>query len=286
MRKVSIVTDTDASLPLELAEKYRIRQVPIAIHFNEEVLQTGINIDDASLFPRIQTLGKLPTTAAPSPGDFAKAFQECFDQDQADEIICFVVSGEVSGTYDSALIAANEIMPDKDITVINTLSLSMGQGYMALLAAEALANGATSDKAIQTAEQLRDRTFLFGALSTLKFLAMGGRVSHMTAEMAGLLNIKPILTIKDGKLDMLEKVRTRKKAWARILELTSEAAGNKPIEHMSILHVACPEDAELFKQQLTKTLPCPEEIHITELTPGLSVHTGPGFVGLVFVRGE
>ncbi|MEJ2757715.1 MAG: DegV family protein [Anaerolineales bacterium] len=286
MNKISIVTDTDASLPPELAKKYNIRLVPISIHFDEEVLRTGIDVDDASLFPRIETLGKLPTTAAPSPGDFAKAFQDCFEKDQADQVLCFVVSSEVSGTYDSALIAANEVMPDKDITVINTLSLSMGQGYMALLAAEALARGASSETAIAAADQLRDRTFLFGALSTLKFLAMGGRVSHMTAEMAGLLNIKPILTIKDGKLDMLEKVRTKKKAWARIMELTAEAAGDKPIERMSILHVACPEDAELLKQQLTKTLHCPDEIHVTELTPGLSVHTGPGFVGVVFVHGE
>lgn len=286
MKKISIVTDTDASLPPELADRFNIRQVPIAIHFNDEVLQTGITIDDASLFPRIETLGKLPTTAAPSPGDFAKAFQECFEKDQADQVLCFVVSGEVSGTYDSALIAANELMPEKEISVINTLSLSMGQGYMALLAAEALASGATSGEAIAAAEQLRDRTFLFGALSTLKFLAMGGRVSHLTAEMAGLLNIKPILTIKDGKLDMLEKVRTRKKAWARIIELTAEAAGDKPIERMSILHVACPDDAELLKQQLIDTLRCPDEIHVSELTPGLSVHTGPGFVGVVFVHAE
>lgn len=286
MKKTSIVTDTDASLPPELAKKFNIRQVPISIHFDDEVLRTGIDVDDASLFPRIEALGKLPTTAAPSPGDFAKAFQECFEDDQADQVLCFVVSGEVSGTYDSALIAANELMPEKDITVINTLSLSMGQGYMTLLAAEALANGASSDEVISIAEQLRDRTFLFGALSTLKYLAMGGRVSHMTAEMAGLLNIKPILTILDGKLDMLEKVRTRKKAWARIIDLTAESAGNKPIERMSILHVACPEEAELLKTQLTEKLTCPEEIHIAELTPGLSVHTGPGFVGVVFVRGE
>lgn len=286
MKKISIVTDTDASLPPHLAEKYHIRQVPISIHFNEEVLRTGIDIDDASLFPRIEQLGKLPTTAAPSPGDFAKAFQECFDQDQADAVLCFVVSGEVSGTYDSALIAKNELMPDKDITVIDTLSLSMGQGYMALVAAEALANGATTAEALAAAQQLQDRTFLFGALSTLKYLAMGGRVSHLTAEMAGILNIKPILTIKDGKLDMLEKVRTRKKAWARILDLTAESAGDKPIERMSVLHVASPEDALLFKDQLTASLQCPQEIHIAELTPGLSVHTGPGFVGVVFVRGE
>ncbi|MCB2179675.1 DegV family protein [bacterium] len=286
MKKFSIVTDTDASLPPTLAEKYQIRQVPITIHFDDEVYATGVDIDDAKLFSKIEEQGSLPTTAAPSPGKFAETFREAFEQDQSDAIACFVVSGEVSGTYDSALIAANELMPDRDITVVDTLSLSMGQGYMALLAADALANGADIAEAIDIAEKLRDRTYLFGALSTLKFLAMGGRVSHLTAEMAGLLNIKPILTIKDGKLDMLEKVRTRKKAWARILELTAEKAAGKPIEHMSILHTASIDDALQLKQQLEDALPCPSEIHLSELTPGLSVHTGPGFVGVVFVVGE
>lgn len=286
MKKISIVTDTDASLPPALAKKYHIRQVPITIHFDNEIFHTGIDIDDASLFSRIDKEGKLPTTAAPSPGNFAAAFREAFEQDQADAVLCFVVSGEISGTYDSALIAAKELMPEKNITVVNTLSLAMGQGYMNLSAAEALANGADISEAIVQAEQLRDRSYLFGALSTLKFLAMGGRVSHLTAEMAGLLNIKPILTIKDGKLDMLEKVRTRKKAWARILELTAEKAHGKTIESMSVLHTASPKDAELFKQQLRNALDCPEEIHLAELTPGLSVHTGPGFVGVVFVVGE
>lgn len=286
MKKISIVTDTDASLPPSLAEKYQIRQVPIAIHFDDEVYQSGVDIDDAALFSKIEKQGKLPTTAAPSPGKFAETFRQAFEEDQADAVLCFVVSGEVSGTYDSALIAAKELMPEKDITVVNTLSLSMGQGYMALLAAEALAAGEDITEAITTAENLRERSYLFGALSTLKFLAMGGRVSVLTAEMAGLLNIKPILTIKDGKLDMLEKVRTRKKAWARILELTAEKASGKTIERMSILHTASPDDALKLKQQLVDALPCPSEIHIAQLSPGLSVHTGPGFVGVVFVTGE
>lgn len=283
MSNISIVTDTDASLSPELAQKHRIRQVPIAINFEQEIFDSGTEIDDIALFARIEKEGNLPTTAAPSPGKFAQAYQQAFDEDGAEAVICFVVSGEISGTYDSALIAANELMPDKPITVVDTLSLSMGQGYMAVRASEAVAEGANIQEALDEALAVRDRTYLFGALSTLKFLAMGGRVSLLTAEMAGLLNIKPILTIKEGKLDMLEKVRTRKKAWARTIELTKQTAGNTPIERMCIIHVDAIEDAKKFESLLRESISCPDKIDISDLSPGLSVHTGPGFVGVVFV---
>jgi DegV family protein with EDD domain len=286
MKNISIVTDTDASLSPETAQKYRIRQVPIAINFASEMFDSGTDIDDNALFARIEAEGNLPTTAAPSPGKFAEAYRQAFDEDEADEVLCFVVSGEISGTHDSALIAANELMPDKPITVVDTLSLSMGQGYMAVTAAEAVANGADLQQAVDQALAVRDRTYLFGALSTLKYLAMGGRVSHLTAEMAGLLNIKPILTIKEGKLDMLEKVRTRKKAWARVTDLVKHTAGSQPIERMSIIHVNALEDANNFEKLLRDSLDCPKEIDISDLSPGLSVHTGPGFVGVVFVLAE
>ncbi len=111
-----------------------------------EVFETNIDIDDHQLIERIKTEGKLPTTAAPSPGKFAKAYQAAFEEDDADAVICFVVSSKVSATYDAALIAANELMPDKDITVVDTLSLTLGQGFMAITAAEAVANGASSKK--------------------------------------------------------------------------------------------------------------------------------------------
>ena len=121
MTKISIVTDTDASLTPELEKKYNIRQVPITVHFDDEVLETNIDIDDADLFHRIAEEGRLPTTAAPSPGKFAQAFQAAFEQDGADAVICFAVSSKISGTHDAAMIAAKELMPDKDITVLDTM---------------------------------------------------------------------------------------------------------------------------------------------------------------------
>ncbi|MBN1231316.1 MAG: DegV family protein [Anaerolineales bacterium] len=281
--KISIVTDTDSSLSKEMEEKYNIRQVPITVNFDGNVFETGIDITDDTLFPMIDKYGKLPTTAAPSPGKFAEMFQKVFDEDQADAIICFVVSSEVSGTYNAALVAANDLMPEKNITVVDTKSLTLGQGYMAIIAAEAVQEGCSIEEVLERAMAIQDKSHMFGALSTLKYLAMGGRVGNLAAEMAGLLNIKPILTIQNGKLEMLEKVRTRKKAWERIATLSDEIIGDKAVKHMSIIHTDSLDYAMEFEKLIRSKIDCPEEIWITDLSAGLSVHTGPGFVGITFV---
>ncbi len=281
MPSIAIITDTDASLPPAIAAKYTIRQVPINIIFGEEALETGVDIDDSQLFARIEQEGKLPTTSAPSPGQFVQAYQAAFN-DGADSIICFCVSSEVSATYTAAVNAA-DLFPDRDIEVVDTRSLTMAQGFMVLAAAEAAEAGAAKAEIVARAMDVGQRTHLFGALATLKYLRMSGRVSHLTAGMASMLNIKPILTIRDGKLDMLERVRTKKRAWARVIELAQEAAGGQQIERMSVIHVDCPDDALQFESQLCASLPCPDERFLSELTPGLSVHSGAGFVGVVFV---
>jgi len=281
MTKIAIITDTDASLPMELAAKYNIWQVPITIHFGDDVFFSGFDINEAEVFARIDKDGVLPTTAAPAPGKFVEAYQAAFDEG-ADQVICFTVSSEVSAVYNSAL-AAVDLVPDKDITVVDTLSLSMGQGFPVRAAAEAAEGGASVDEILEMVKDMGGRVNFYAALATLKYLAMSGRVGHLAAGMASILNIKPILTIRDGKLDMLEKVRTRKKAWARVIDLSKEAAGSKSIERMSIVHSNALADARKFETLVKENLDCPNEIIITDLTAGLSVHSGAGIVGLGFV---
>jgi len=284
MSSVAIITDTDSSLPADIAARYGIRQVPICVHFGHETLKTGIDIDDARLFARVNREGKLPTTSAPSPGEFAEAYQAGFDAG-AEAIVCFCVSSEVSGTYGAA-VAARDMLPERDITVVDSRSLSLGQGVMALVAAEAAQAGAPKEAIVAQALAVGERTYLYAALSTLKYLAMSGRVGHLAAGMANLLNIKPILTLRDGKLDLLERVRTQKKAWSRVIELTAQALGGRPAERMFIIHVDAAAEARRFEEQVRASLPCPEAVPMAELTPGLSVHAGAGLVGLVVVAGD
>jgi DegV family protein with EDD domain len=284
MSHIAIITDTDSSLPFELAKEYGIIQVPIIIQFGEESFRDAYEIDNDSLFTRIDREGKLPTTAAPSPGQFVEAFKNALDSG-ADSVLCFNISSEMSATYVSARQAA-ETLPGKRIEVLDTRSLAMGQGYMVLAAAEAVAHGASVEEAIAAAEDVRSRTYLFGALATLKYIAMSGRVSHLAASMAGLLDIKPVLTLQNGKLELLEKIRTQGKSWNRAVELSVEKAAGRKIEKMAILNVKAPESAHQFESLIHAAMPCPDKITFTDITPGLSVHTGAGMVAVVFVTAK
>jgi DegV family protein with EDD domain len=281
MQSIAIVTDTDASLPADVAAHYNIQQVPINIHFGKETFRTGIDIDDAQLFERIDRDGVVPTPSAPSPGQFAEAYRDAFEMG-AEEVICFCVSGKVSATY-SAAVNARSLFPGYQITVVDTQSLTMGQGFMVLAAAEAVEEGAGREEAIARALEIGERVHLYAALSTLKYLAMSGRVEMLKARMANLLSVKPILTLREGKLDLLEQVRTRKKAWKRVIELAVEAAGERPVERMAILHVNALPEAQEFREQLHSNLELPEQVLMVELTPGLSIYGGTGLVGVALV---
>lgn len=284
MPSIAIVTDTDSSLPAVLAAQYNIRQVPINIHFGQETFETGVNIDDAQLFARIDREGKVPTPSAPSPGQFAKAYQTAFDAG-AQTVICFCVSGKVSATYTAALNAC-DMFPGRDITVVDTVSLTMGEGFIVLKAAEAARAGASKDEIIARALEVGRHVYLYAALSTLKYLAMSGRVEHLTASVADLLNVKPIITLRDGKLDLLERARTQKKAWSRVIELATQATAGRPVERLALLHVNALAEVQQFEKQLRASLPCPENVITAELTPGLSIYGGSGLVGVALVAGR
>jgi DegV family protein with EDD domain len=180
MQNIAIISDIDSSIPFDLAARYNIYQVPVTVHFGEESYEAVYAINDADTFNRIDREGKLPTTAAPSPGKFISSFENIFNGG-AEKIICLCVSSAVSAT-DSAAVEARKSFPDREITVLDSTSLSMGLGYMALAAAEAVSQGASVNEIVSMIMDIRDRTYIFAALSTLKYLVLGGRVSNLAAK--------------------------------------------------------------------------------------------------------
>jgi DegV family protein with EDD domain len=284
MSSIAVVTDSDASLQQDLADENAIQLVPINVHFGSDTFQTGVNIDDVKLFERVDEEGMLPTTSAPTPGQFFDAFEAALGAG-SDQVLCLCVSAEVSATYNSALMA-RDMLPAGSVTVMDTRSISMGQGFLALEAAAAARQGAGMDEILQHVESVRARTTVFGVLETLKYLAMSGRVGHLAAGMASLLNIKPLLTLQNGKLDMLEKVRTRRKARSRMVELVVEGLAGHPVERIAMIHVNALESARSFDAELRPHIDCPTETIFSEFTAGLSVHTGPGMIGVVTIAAD
>ncbi len=281
MSKIALITDTDASLPAEIAGKLGITKVPITIQFGEETYAIGGDIEDQKLFEMIDERKTLPTTAAPSPEAFRLAFQAAFD-DGADQVICITCSSQVSATYNAALMAA-EMLSDKDITVFDSLQLCLAQGFQVLAAAEAAEAGQSKEEIMALVQQVKDNVHVFGALPTLKYLAMGGRVGKLAAGFADTLNIKPILTSKEGKLDLLEKVRTWRKARERLVSLAVENASGKTITRIGLFHVNNEDGALKLFEMLKEALPIEVAPLVAEFTPGLSVHAGTGVIGFVMV---
>ncbi len=245
------------------------------------MFRTGIDIDDRQLFEKVDAINKLPTTSAPSPGAFIEAYQTAFE-DGADAIVCICVSSKVSATYASAL-TASEHFPERTIKVINSLTLSLGQGFIAMEVAQMVRAGASLDEVVAKAVEMGGRMHLYAVLASLKYLALSGRVGKLAAGMADTLNIKPILTVQDGKLDLLEKVRTRKKAIERMFVLVDAAVGGKKIEKVGIIHVNQLDGAQELRNQFCERFACKGEVVIAEFSAGLSVHAGSGVVGLVIL---
>jgi DegV family protein with EDD domain len=178
---------------------------------------------------------------------------------------------------------AADMFPDEDISVVDSLQLSLAEGFQVLQAAEASTNGVKKEQILNQINNLQPRIHVYGALPTLKYLAMGGRMGKMAASFADTLNIKPILTSRDGKLEMLEKVRTWRKARERLVELAVECTNGNNIQEVGLIHVNNIEGVTRLHKMLAESLSLREKVIIAEFTPGLSVHTGSGVIGLVLI---
>ena len=271
---IRVVTDSSSDLPEELAVTHGVEIVPLTIRFGDREFADRREFGSGQFWETLKTSPDLPETSAPSAGSFRDTYERLAEQG-ADGIAVVCLSSSLSGTYQAAVIAAEQTTA-VPVKVVDSHSVSMALGFQVLEAARAAAQGGGLGQVVAAAEAARQRTNLVAALDTLEFLQRGGRIGTTQALLGGLLNIKPLITIEDGVVAALGRVRTRSRALATLVE---RAAGLGPsVQEVAILTGASP-DVEQFRQQLAALVPA----HITaEVGPVVGTHTGPGVIGIAY----
>jgi len=277
---VRIVTDTSCDLPPNLEQELKelgVVIVPFLFRFGFEECEDK-TIPMKEFLARAERVW--PTTSVPSSGAFAQVFRECVEA--GDEVVCITITGNHSATYSAAVLGSQEF-PAGQVTVVDSKSLSLPQGLIVLAAARAAQEGKSVQAIVETVKELRERLHLFITLDTVEYLVKGGRASRLSGVVAGLLRIRPILTLLDGELTLLEKPRGRKAAKQRLVEL---AKGCFPAETVGVAHIACEEEArELVPEIASQTHFSEEEILLAETGMVIATHGGPGTLGIVVVSG-
>lgn len=284
MTKTAVITDSTADLTPAQAAAAGIRVAPLFVQFGADAYQVGVDLTTEQFWDKLLASGApIPTTAAPSPGTFKELFEACF-ADGADAIVCAVIGSGLSGTFQSATVAAS-MLPDREIHVIDTGSTSMSTGLPALIAAELAAQGLP---AAEIASRVRDRlpdVDLYVAVDTLEYLRKGGRLSAAQSVVGNILSVKPIITVREGQVTMAEKMRSRAKARARVVELIAEA----PVERLAIIHTptSSAEEVASFREALVAAIPGgidPSAVTIGLLGASTGPHLGPDLMGACFLR--
>lgn len=273
---LKIITDSTNNLSDELIRKHDIRIAPIAIQFKEETYEEGINIDRALFYNKIDEMGIIPTTSQPPPPSFAHYYQQLREQGNSGLVI--TVTAKLSGTYDSAMLA-KEMVPEADVAVFDSASISLGTGWMVLEAARAAGAGQPVEEILRRLEQIRSTSKLVLTPATLKYLQMSGRVGRLQGALASLLNVKPIIYLDDGVLEAGESVRTRSKALERLIDIMAETfAADLPLK-AAVIHARAAGEAEEVKRQLEARFKV-DELLMEDLVASLAVHGGPGIMGV------
>jgi fatty acid kinase fatty acid binding subunit len=276
--QIAVVTDSASDLPPDAAAAAGIRVVPLTVSFGNQSFRAGDNLSTDAFWERMTAPdAPFPTTAAASPGLFQQAFDDAF-ADGADAVICVDVAESLSGTIKSARIAAG-LAPEREIHVIDSQSASMGVGLLALMAVELAAQGLTAADVAVALEVRRDDIDLFVGLDTLAYLRKGGRLSGPQAAIGTLLSVKPIITVRDGAVEVADRPRTRSKARARVLDLLSA----RPLDRLAVLYTP-PADHEGFRDELAARVPGgidPAHVSVQPVGPSVGPHLGPGCLGAV-----
>jgi len=267
---VKIVTDSSADLPAELAQELGITVVPLYLRFGEEVYRDRIDISEDEFYERLTHDPVHPNTTQPSPQDFADVYQKL--SSDADGIVSIHITGKLSGTCNSALMAKDMLETGCPIEVVDSETLTMGVGLIVIAAATAAKAGGSLEKVVGAAKQAIPETNLLFLLDTLEYLKKGGRIGKAKALLGSILSVKPVLTIKDGELVPAGQVRTRAKGMDKLFEFVKNVGD---IQDLAVVYNTTPDEAQALAERIGSVFDR-EKIRMAKLGAGLGVHGGPG----------
>jgi DegV family protein with EDD domain len=276
MPGVHIVTDSACDLSDQLVKEHGIVVVPLTIRFGDEELEDRRQLSPAEFWERCKGKGALPETAAPSPGSFQAAFQQAVDEG-AEAVLCLTISSKVSGTYASAVTAA-DTFDTAPVRVIDTYSLTMGQGLLVIAAAEDATAGKGLDDVVEATEDRIGRTRIYGVIGGLEHLQRGGRIGGARALVGSLLNIKPVIQLKDGEVAEESKQRTRARALAY---MTEKVKADAPVERIAVADGACDDFPAVLAS--LEGIATEHPLLPVELGPVVGTHAGPNTVGVCYI---
>lgn len=276
---VRIVTDSTSDLSAELRAAYGIEMVPLTVHFGPESYLDAVEMDSQAFWAKLASSPHHPKTAQPAPGDFLEVFKRIHAE--GDEILAILISANLSGTLNSAQIAA-QMLPEAKITIVDTKSVSLGLGMVAIEAAKLAKAGKSVAEIAPVIQGICDRLNIFFTLDTLEFLQKNGRIGKAQALLGGLLGIKLILQVdKDGFVAPADKVRGKSKVLARTLEMMQERVPAGRTIRLAALHTMAEEEARAWVEEVKKLYQV-ESVLIGPIGPVVATNAGPGTIGLVF----
>lgn len=284
MSKVIIVTDSTAYIPEETIEDLPIRIVPLQVIWGDDQYRDGIDIKPSQFYEQLQKSETMPTTSQTTPGTFKELYQEL--DKQGFKILSIHISSKLSGTIDSAQ-QAKALLGLEELEIFDSEASGMALGFQVLSAARAAANGASLSDCIKIAEKAKSQTGIIFAVKTLEFLRRGGRIGGAAALVGTMLNLKPILELIDGKIESIDKVRTMNKALDKLIEILLSKVDNQYPIRISVQHANSLKEAEQFLEKITSKFPENTiiETMISEVSPVIGTHTGPGLLGISYMYG-
>ncbi|MFM8369412.1 MAG: DegV family protein [Chloroflexota bacterium] len=279
-----IVTDGAVDLPSEWYKEYDIQRIPINVHFGEEkTFIQDVELDQDGFYKLVagKTLPH-PKTSQPSPHQFVEFYKKIAQP--GDTILSIHITSKLSGTYASSVSAAEELKGTFNVVPVDTLCGTMGTAFMCRAARQMERAGKSVDEIVKFIEGVRSKTHVVLTLDTLEYARRSGRVGTLSAALASVLNVKPIAMLKDGIVDMVDRVRTRKAAIERVLDLAKENVGDAPV-HVGVVHARDEETAKSLLDEAKKRLNVKESF-LTDLSISLVINFGPGTVGIVLYPAE